>query len=123
MILVLRFSLGLMFGLSASSKLMSPRSFFYGVAEYGLLPQRMVVISALGIIVCETFLAVSHVSGQFLVFSVPMALIILFVFFTAIGINLVRQRDIPCFCFGNGEGESISARSLARLIIAIAGEF
>jgi hypothetical protein len=119
---VVQLSLGVMFALSVASKLRDPMGFARGVEEYNIVPRRVASGFAFLVIVCEAFLSVSYLGGWLIVFSVPLGLTLLTGFFAAVSVNLLRQRELPCYCFGSDEGERISARSLARLAMAISGE-
>jgi len=119
---VVQLSLGIMFALSTASKLADPMGFIRGVREYRILPQRSVLVFSLLLIVCEGFVSLSHLANWLLVFAAPIGLTMLCVFFAAVSVNLVRKRHLPCFCFGSGQRETTSARSLVRLAIAILGE-
>lgn len=119
---VVQLSLGVMFAVSAASKLRDPVGFARGVELYKIVPRCLAFALAFLVILCEGFLSLSYLGGWLMVFSVPLGLALLSSFFLAVTINLLRRRDLPCFCFGGDEGERISARSLARLAIAISGE-
>ena len=119
---VIQLSIGTMFALSAMGKLVAPRAFIEGVRDYEILPRSLVAIFALVVIILETILSVSHLSGWLLVVTVPLGLALLCCFFVAVSVNLVRRRTLPCYCFGGSGGESISRRSLARVGVAIVAE-
>jgi hypothetical protein len=119
---VIQLSLGFMFALSAVSKLKDPLSFVRGVTEYRILPRKGTVFFAVFVIVAELLLSISHLSSQMLSLAAPFGFALLSSFVAAVGINLARHRDLPCFCFGAEEGEMISGRTLVRLGIAILGE-
>jgi hypothetical protein len=107
-------SLGLVFLLAVVPKLRAPRTFVRTVAEYRLVPFKLTRPLARGLIAVEAFLALALLSGALVQLSAPLALVTLAVFAAAVGINLRRNRKIPCGCFGAG-GETISGRSLGRL--------
>jgi hypothetical protein len=119
---VVRLAIGVMFALSALGKLRDVRAFAFGVREYKILPERSAVPFAILVIVCEVCLAILHLAGWLLIFAVPLGLLLLCSFLVAVSINVVRRRNVPCYCFGTGNGEVISSRSLVRLGIAILGE-
>jgi len=121
--LIVQFSLGFTFALSVVSKITDPVSFARGVREYKILPRQGAVCFAIVVIVSELFLSISHLSGRMLRVAVPLGLALLSSFGAAVAINLTRDRHVPCFCFGAEEEEMISGRTLARLGIAILGEF
>ena len=119
---IVRLALGIMFAVSAAYKVADPRSFSRGVRDYKIIPNRGIVPFVTVVVVSEVFLALSHLCGWWLAFSSPLGLTLLGSFFVAITINLKKHHSLPCFCFGAGDGEIISRRSLIRLGIAILSE-
>jgi len=120
--LVLQLAIGLVFLLSACGKLLNPHGFARGVMDYQVLPNSLAYGVGLVLIPVEVLLAVSHLSGWLLAFAVPLALAILASFAAAVAVNLRRRRVLPCYCFGDHGGETISRRSLIRLLLLVAGE-
>lgn len=118
--LIVQLAVGMVFVLSVSGKLMNPREFARGVAEYEILPSPVAYSFALLLIPLEGFLAASHLTGWLLEFAVPVGLLTFVSFATAVSINLRRGASLPCHCFGSGE--TISGRTLARLILLVGGE-
>lgn len=119
---VAQLCLGVVFGVSACTKLASPLRFAHGVAEYKILPARISFLFGFAVIGCEIFIAVSHLFGWLLSVAAPTGLLLLLSFLSAVSINLARRRVLPCYCFGAGKGELISVRSLARIAFALCGE-
>jgi hypothetical protein len=120
--LVVQLAIGLVFLLSATGKVLHPISFARGVADYQILPESLAFGVGLLLIPLEAFLAVSHLSGWLLAFAAPTGLALLAVFGIAVAVNLKRGRALPCYCFGDQSGETISGRTLARLLLLFAGE-
>lgn len=121
-LLALQIAIGLVFLFSAIGKLLNPLKFAAGVAEYRILPEWLAYIVGLVLIPFELFLAAAHISGWLLQFALPIGLVMLISFMIAVGINLKRGSVLPCHCFGAGEGETISTRTLVRLGLLFAGE-
>ncbi len=119
---VIQVALGGVFLLSAASKLRSPMAFAWGVADYEILPTLAARAFGLVLIPTEVFLALSHLTGWLLVAAVPLGMAILLSFAVAMGVNLARGRGLPCYCFGANGHETVSMRSLARLMMMISGE-
>ncbi len=117
--LVVRFALGIVFVLSSIGKLRDPKSFADGVADYQILPASLAHVAAVLIIGLEGWLAITHVTGWQLAFSVPLGVGMLMSFAVAVGVNLGRGRALPCYCFGGHDGETISGRTLARLLLLL----
>jgi len=119
---IVQLSLGVTFALSAASKLREPRLFVHGVEEFRILPHRTVFVFALAVIFCEVLLSLSHLSGFLLTYTAPVGVAMLCSFLIAVSINLAKKRNVPCFCFGGSEDETVSPRSVARLLVVISGE-
>jgi len=117
---IVQLSLGVTFALSAASKLREPRAFVEGVEEFAVLPHAIAFVIALAVMIGEVLLSLSHFSGFLLAYTVPVGIAMLFSFLIAVIINLVKKRNVPCFCFGGDE--TISHRSVARLVVVISGE-
>lgn len=120
--LVAQFALGLVFLLSASGKLLRPAAFARGVTEYRILPESLGFGFGLLLIPVELLLAVSHLTGWQLALAAPAGLAALASFAVAVAVNLGRGRVLPCYCFGGRGGETISARTMARLLLLLAAE-
>jgi hypothetical protein len=121
---VVQLAIGIVFLLSAIAKARNPRTFAQGVMEYGILPRSVAYFVGLVLLPLEALLAVSHLTGWQLDVVLPLGLLMLLSFGLAVGINLRRGRVLPCYCFGSGarEGEMISARTLARLVLLFSAE-
>jgi hypothetical protein len=109
----LQLVLGVMFLVSASSKLRRPRLFQRIVTNYRLLPREASPFIAGLVIAAEAFLAAALLSGELVEPAVALAAVVLTAFSAAIAVNIRRGRAIPCGCFGAAE-TPISWRSLAR---------
>jgi hypothetical protein len=120
---IVQLSIGLVFLLSAPGKLASPTRFAKGVKAYRILPESLAYYFGLLIISSEAFLTVSHLTGWQLAFAVPLGLAVVVSIATAVLINLKRGQVLPCYCFGTQGRETISRRTLARLLLLLAGEF
>ena len=121
-LLALQIAIGLVFLFSALGKLLKPLEFASGVAEYRILPEWLAYIVGIVLIPFELFVAAAHITGWLLQFALPVGLVMLISFMIAVGMNLKRGSVLPCHCFGAGEGEMISARTLVRLGLLFAGE-
>jgi hypothetical protein len=117
---VLQLGLGVTFALAALPKLRGPRAFARTVGEYGLVPGRAAVAIAPALLLLESFLAVSLLTGWAARIAVVVAAATLVGFAAAVAINLRRGRIVSCGCFGD-PAEKISARTLARLALLLAG--
>ena len=122
LLLIVQLAIGIVFLLSASSKVLQPATFARGVRAYKLLPDSLAFAVGLLLIPIEIILGVSHLVGWLLSSMAPLALATLISFAIAVGINLKRGRVLPCYCFGGQGGEQITKRTLVRLGLLIAGE-
>ena len=120
--LVAQLALGVVFVLSAAGKLRDPAGFARGVVDYQILPASLAYPAGLLIIGLEGWLAIAHLTGLLLAIAVPLGFGTLVSFAVAVGVNLRRGRALPCYCFGGRGGETISVRTLARLLLLVGGE-
>ncbi|HYO12038.1 MAG TPA: MauE/DoxX family redox-associated membrane protein [Thermoanaerobaculia bacterium] len=120
--LVVQLTLGLVFLLSAAGKLRRPAAFLRGVAEFEILPAPLAYAFGAFLIPVEGFLAVAHLTGWGLGVAAPLGVVTLLAFAAGVGINLRRNRDLLCHCFDSLRGERVSARSLAQIVLLMAGE-
>jgi hypothetical protein len=120
--LVVQLAIGMVFLFSTLGKLSDPVGFARGVGEYRIVPKSLEFFAAMLVIVTETFLSISHLTGWLLRIAVPVGLVMLLTFSTAVIINLRRGQAVPCYCFGASDQELISGRTLARLLMLLAGE-
>jgi hypothetical protein len=120
--LSVQLALGLVFLLSALGKALNPAGFARGVKEFQILPGSLAYIAGLLLIPLEMFLAVSHLTGWLLGLGVLIGLATIASFVVAVSINLKRGRALPCYCFSGQGGETLSGRTVARLLLLFAGE-
>lgn len=116
--LAFRFSLGIVFLLSAVPKMRRPSAFAQRVVAYEVLPARFAMIFALALIPAEAFLAFAFLIGWAVNVALLLAVATLLTFLLAVEVNLLRNRRISCGCFG-GESEQISPRTLGRLVLLL----
>jgi hypothetical protein len=114
-------ALGVVFGISATAKLLDSAGFRKGLAAYEILPASMVSLASFSVIGLECALAIAHLTGFSLEVATRIGLGLLAIFFVAVAINLRRGRSLPCYCFGE-KGDTISGATLARLALLGAGE-
>lgn len=111
-------SLGIVFLLSVLPKLRRPLAFARSVIGYEILPDKAASAFALILIPVEAFLAVAFLTGWLTDIALPLAAVMLLMFLVAVGMNLRRDRRVPCGCFGDAS-ERISPRTLARLLLLL----
>ena len=122
MLLVIQLALGCVLLFSSLAKWRDPMDFAHGVEDYDVLPDRLAFIFGLLIVPLETAIAVSHLTGRWISATALLGLAMFGSFAVAVAINLKRGRSLPCYCFGDSTGETISARTLTRLLLLIGGE-
>jgi len=121
-LLVIQLAIGAVLLFSSLGKWRDPIGFAQGVADYDVLPDPLALIFGLLLLPLETAIAVSHLTGWWISSAVLLGLAMFGSFAVAVAINLRRGRSLPCYCFGDRTGETISPQTLARLILLIAGE-
>ncbi len=119
--LVVRLAVGIVFLVAALSKVGAPRAFAKGIAKYDLIPMTLLLPASWLIISVELIVAIAHFTGLLLAVAIPMGLFLLLGFGAAVALNLLRGRNVPCYCFGP-EGELISSYTLVRTLILAAAE-
>ena len=113
--IVLQLAIGMVLLLASAGKWRHPLRFAQGVVEYEILPTGPAYWFGLLLIPLESWLAVAHLTGWLLRFAAPTALGMFVVFGLAVGVNLVRGRALPCFCFGARETQVISGWGDTRI--------
>jgi hypothetical protein len=122
LLLLVQLSLGLVFLAAFVTKVRAPAAFLRGVAEHEILPPPLARAAGALLIPTEGFLGLAHLTGWMLIPALFLGLATLSAFALAVGVNLRRRRDLPCHCFGSGNGERISGKTLARLSLMLGGE-
>ena len=111
---VLQLTLGAVFGLSAIPKLRAPSTFADTVAEYEVVGPRLARLAAPAVIAVECLLAVCLLTGALVEPALALAGLVLVGFAAVTALNLRRERDVPCGCFGDA-AERVSVRGLVRV--------
>lgn len=116
-----RIAIGLVFLFSSIGKLRDVRGFVKGVVDYQVLPASLATAYGYLVVPTEVFVGVSLILGWQVGVGAVVALLLLISFLIAVSINLRRQRDLTCHCFGANSNEKVSRRSLARIVVLMAG--
>ena len=95
--------LGIVFLAAAIPKLRHPRGFVLAVLEYRVLPTGLSWFYARLIPPLEFLLALLLLTGTAVLSAAIVTLLLLLSFIAAVGINLVRGRDLDCNCFGKAK--------------------
>jgi hypothetical protein len=112
----LQLSLGVVFLSSALPKLRHPAAFGETVLQYEIVGPRVSRVVAPAVMALELFLAVTLLTGALIDVALGLAAATVVGFAVGTAINLRRERDVSCGCFGDPD-ERISGRSLARLAL------
>lgn len=115
---VLQLAIGIVFLMAGVSKALSARSFVQIVRDYAILPPSATVPVAGIVIGLEVLVALALLSGAASGLAILLALMLVAGFGVSVGINLLRDRNIACGCFGSSE--QISAATLIRLVVLLA---
>src|SRR5207302_4809717 len=98
--ILLSIALGIVFLAAAVPKLRHPRGFVLAVLEYRVLPARLSRFYARLVPSLELLLALLLLTGTAVRSAAAITSVLLFSFIAAVGINLIRGRDLDCHCFG-----------------------
>jgi hypothetical protein len=113
--LALRAAAALLFGSAAAHKLCNPAGFRDSLGAYGLLPEPLLMPSVVALIAAEAAIAIGCVLPASATPACLAGVLLLALYSTAIGINLVRgRRAIDCGCGGPGGARPLRADLLAR---------
>lgn len=116
---VIQSAVGIVFLFSAVGKARHPNGFVNGVVAYQILPGPLSVMYGIVLIPLEAFVATSLLFGWLVRLGISIGLFLLCSFFVAVAINVRRDRDLSCYCFGDTSTERISRRSLVRIGLLI----
>lgn len=103
---------GLVFALSAITKIVSLDNFELYVFSLGISPWHLAVVLSRLLIVAELLLALSYISGLYYKIMRPAGIVMLVAFSIYLVISLFTSPESNCYCFG----EVIFVRPLPSLI-------
>jgi uncharacterized membrane protein YphA (DoxX/SURF4 family) len=101
----LRLALAGVFIYAGLIKLLEPRAFAHAIAQYGLVPEGLLPLVAVGLPALELLAGLGlmlEVRG-----SLTVIIILLFIFLAALGYAIRENLDIDCGCFTVAELEGI----------------
>ena len=105
--LLLRLTLGGLLCLAAYTKLADRAAFRAAVSEYRVLPSTLERPFAASLPFVELTLGALLLAGLGTVIAASLAVPVFLSFSMAIGVNMVRGRDLDCHCFGSVQSEPI----------------
>lgn len=114
----LQLAVGAVLIASFFSKVRAFSRFEEAVAEYAIVPARLVKGGAAIVVCAEGILGLALMTGTGGIFTIALTAFLFTVFGAAVAINLRRGRLVPCGCFGDKD-ERISMRTLVRLTLLI----
>ncbi|OPY72505.1 MAG: Methylamine utilization protein MauE [Syntrophorhabdus sp. PtaU1.Bin002] len=108
--LFVRIVLAAIFIYAGSLKLVDPKAFARIISHYGLLPEPLLPVVAIGLPIAEVF------AGVALIFNLRPGLygvsVLVLLFVVVLGYGVLTEMDIDCGCFG--PEELAGRRGLAR---------
>jgi hypothetical protein len=107
-------ALGISFLAAAVPKLRHPKGFVLAVLEYRVLPNRLSWFYARLLPPLECLLALLLLTGVAVRSAAVVVSLLLLSFIVAVGINLLRGRELDCHCFGKVTRRPIGWRLLLQ---------
>ncbi|GFE85026.1 hypothetical protein GCM10011487_70260 [Steroidobacter agaridevorans] len=120
--LAVQLAVGLIFLWSSLSKLAHPVSFVEGLSEYAISRTMLATPIAVGVILAEGFIALSHLTGGMLASGVFGGIVLLLSFASVLVVVLKRGKPVRCLCFGVTQQEPVSFQTFARVGLLLAAE-
>lgn len=99
--LLLRWGLALLFIFAGAVKLRDPRAFAQAISQYGLVPDGLVPLLALGLPVIEVLAGLGLLINAR--YSLGAILVMLLMFIGVLGYAIAADLDIDCGCFTAAE--------------------
>lgn len=116
LLLVLRLAVGLVFLWACLAKLRSPQALVSGLVSYDMLPEMFIRPFAVLLVSTEGLIAVSHLSGYLLPVASVAAVALLCGSVGVVLVVLKKGRTVRCVCFGADGAETISSKTLIRVL-------
>lgn len=117
--LVFRTGLGLICLWAGLEKTRGIDTFAHGVAQYHILPLRVVRPAAAAIVVAELGFGALLLTGFLPVLAAAGAILLFSLFAVALGISLARSNRGPCHCFGASDAELITPLAFIRALALV----
>lgn len=116
--LLIRFAFGTMFLAAGAAKLSDLGEFADAIRLYRMIPGATAGAVARMVAVTEVALGIVLILGLAIPYAAVIGSVLLVVFAIAMGINLIRGRQIPCGC--KRESEPIQIRHILRNVLSVA---
>jgi hypothetical protein len=117
---VLRVGVGVIFAYAGLAKLRQLTRFVAGLEALAILPARWAAPAAVLVASSETAVALLLLTGLAVLFAAAWALGLLIVFGVVQSTLFRRESPQPCLCFSPSAGETVSGRTLARILLLAA---
>lgn len=118
---ILQLAIGIVFLLSGAPKVRRPADFANAMTAYAILPPAWSAPVAIGVVICEIFIALAHLSGAWLRPAIAVSVALLLLIVVAVSLVLRRGTAVRCACFGSPT-EVVSGRTLARVLLLLGAE-
>lgn len=110
-----RFGLAAIFLLAGVPKLFNPKDFAQVISMYGIVPEGLVLETALVLIAAELVIALGLILDRFWAVVAAGAMLLLFIAVLAYGLHL--GLDIDCGCFGPEDPEHSAVSNLRSAVL------
>jgi len=120
-LLFLRLILGFIFIYAGGEKITIPDKFAESIANYQLLNNFFITLSAVVIPWIEVFAGILLISGAAVRENTAILSVLLFIFIAAGIISLIRGLDIDCGCFGEVSVKLGLAKIIENILLLTAG--
>lgn len=118
----LRLILGITLIIAGLEKVRNPQAFVTGVVQYQILPAPLVRWYGRLLPLVEIDTGALLFSGIWIRPAAAVSAMMFISFSIAVGVNLARNRRMPCFCFGADSSE-IGWHTLARIFLLATASF
>lgn len=109
-----RVVVGVVFALSFVGKVRDITAFEISIVNFSIIPSRLSVIVAIGILALEVTVVIFMVVGrEWLMSGFALAILLLLVFSSALTFSLLHHKQVSCNCFGSSN-KPVSLFSLWR---------
>lgn len=117
--LVFRTGLGLVCLWAGLEKARGLDTFAHGVAQYRILPLRLVRPAAGAIVVAELGFGALLLTGFLPLIAAAGTILLFALFAVALGLSLARSNRGPCHCFGASDAELITPLAFIRALVLV----
>jgi len=117
LVVVLRFVIGVTLLAASFPKLKNPAKFALGVMQYKVLPTQLARAYGLLLPLCEVLAGSMLILGGWVRVVSSASAIMFGSFGFGVLVNLLRKKEMPCYCFGTSE--SLGWNTLTRICILL----